>query len=574
MEKKKTSLNQDKISIVSFLMSLIIGGGIFYVVDDVLALTAGNTLTAILAFAIGGIIMMLCAKGLMNIFKENPNAKSIIRLAEVVVGKKYAYILGWFLSVVYYPTITAVLAFLCSKFTLEIFGSKDFASGSAMIIALGFFAVSIAINYLAPFVSNFINVASPIIKAIPIIAMALVGIIVGLVNGNVVSNFSVGGSFSFSGLVAAIVASTFAFEGWIFAATKASKNRVLSKTLPLSLGLVIILYVLFYFGISGYADFSGTAILYAGQNSAYAGIFSVVGNIIFKVFILFAAFHTLIKMSSRCMKGLYNLSCCNYTDNLKSFSEKDEKSGFALKSNLVGILLTITALLYYYFAVIDGSMFKLLKFDSLQLVIVTLYGLLVPLFFKTATKKEDVNYKTSLIAAYAAIALIAATLFTHGVAPMSISSTQKETLKPIKISVDAREPVINDGGNKVAIDSGTFKINGNEYIVDGTAIRLTFPKDVDSINFKNSSGSVDITPTTIKKNYILVYYSAGQLTEVQYNGNIKFSIEDKLTVNLTRTTSKKDNACPIIPYVVITGIVMAAGLYIYKNKNTKKETLE
>ena len=150
MEQSKTSLKQGRFSVISYLMSIIIGAGIFFACDDVLFNAAGNTLSAVIALIIGGLIMLLTAKGLMELFKSNPEVKSVIGLAEKTVGKKYAISLGWFINIVYYPTITAVLAWLCSKFTLEIFGADSFGSGYAMIIAFMFILFSCFLQYSLP----------------------------------------------------------------------------------------------------------------------------------------------------------------------------------------------------------------------------------------------------------------------------------------------------------------------------------------------------------------------------------------------------------------------------------------
>ena len=567
MEQSKTSLKQGRFSVISYLMSIIIGAGIFFACDDVLFNAAGNTLSAVIALIIGGLIMLLTAKGLMELFKSNPEVKSVIGLAEKTVGKKYAISLGWFINIVYYPTITAVLAWLCSKFTLEIFGADSFGSGYAMIIAFMFILFGVILNYFTPQISKIFNLASPIIKIIPIAALAIVGIIVGIVNGNLSSNFSAGSGFNISSVASAIIASAFAYEGWLIVATKASKNRVASKSLFISLALVIAIYVLFYLGLSGYASFQGAGAFYAGQNAAYNEIFGSIGNIIFKVFILLAAFHTLNKMLARCLKGLYNFASYDYSDKLATFKEKDEKTGLAIKSSIVGLLLISISLLYYYFAVIEGSIWKIVSFDSLQLTVVALYAFIIPLFIKDV-KVNKAKITTSLVSLVSAGLLIVICIFTYGVKPLVSSQTVLEEKEPVSISVLGQQPIINDGGNEVTVDSGTFKIGDNEYIVDGTAVRLTFDEKVNFINFKNSFGNLNLTPTQIKTNYIIAYYSGGELTEVEYNGNVKFKAKGDLIVTLSKPEEDNSKTCPMAAYLVALGIVMACGLLFNKKGKT------
>ena len=127
--------------------------------------------------------------------------------------------MGWFMAVIYNPTITSVLAWVSARYTCVLLG-WDITGGSCMTIACFYLIGSYAVNALSPVMAGKFQVATTIIKLIPLTLMAVAGTVIGLLNGMTISNFTrvvdadigIGG-----GLFASVVAVAFAYEGWIIA---------------------------------------------------------------------------------------------------------------------------------------------------------------------------------------------------------------------------------------------------------------------------------------------------------------------------------------------------------------------
>jgi hypothetical protein len=92
-------------------------------------------------------------------------------------------------------------------------------------------------NALSPKLAGKFQISATVIKLIPITLMAVVGTLVGLFNGTLTTNFTtvvsqaVGGTTG-SGLFAAVVATVFAYEGWIVATSINAELKNAKKNLP------------------------------------------------------------------------------------------------------------------------------------------------------------------------------------------------------------------------------------------------------------------------------------------------------------------------------------------------------
>ncbi len=59
----------------------------------------------------------------------------LLTMPRLLWAKKYAYFVGWFMTTIYYPTLTSVLAWLSARYTMELFGSADVAGGTCLALS-------------------------------------------------------------------------------------------------------------------------------------------------------------------------------------------------------------------------------------------------------------------------------------------------------------------------------------------------------------------------------------------------------------------------------------------------------
>ena len=97
---------------ICMVVGIVIGSGVFFKAQDILNYTDGNILLGVLAWVIGGIVMIICAFNFANFATKYVKVNGIVDYAEAAVGPRYAYMTGWFLSTIFFPAMTSVLAWV------------------------------------------------------------------------------------------------------------------------------------------------------------------------------------------------------------------------------------------------------------------------------------------------------------------------------------------------------------------------------------------------------------------------------------------------------------------------------
>jgi APA family basic amino acid/polyamine antiporter len=278
--KKKYGL----ITAIAMVVGIVIGSGVFFKAEKVLTATGGNLSLGILAWLIGGAIMVVCAYTFSIMATRYEYVNGIVDYAEVTMGKKYGYYIGWFMATIYYPTLTAALAWVSARYTCVLFGFS-IVGPEAMSITCFYLVVSYVVNALSPVLAGKFQVSTTVIKLIPLFLMAIIGTIVGLSTGMTVQNFTAVAQKVNSGnaLFTAVVATAFAYEGWIIATSINAELKDSKKNLPkaLVIGTLIVVatYILYYIGLAGAV--SNAALMKSGEKGAklaFETIFTKVGG--------------------------------------------------------------------------------------------------------------------------------------------------------------------------------------------------------------------------------------------------------------------------------------------------------
>lgn len=412
---------------IAMVVGIVIGSGVFFKAEKILTATGGNLPQGILAWAIGGIIMIICAYVFAILATRYEKVNGLVDYAEVTLGSKYGYFVGWFLVTIYYPAITSVLAWVSARYTCVLLG-WDITGGEAMAIS-GFYLVAIyALNALSPKLAGKFQVSTTAIKLIPLILMAIVGTIAGLKNGILISNFTSGVIAEVSGnpLFTAVVATSFAYEGWIIATSINAELRDAKKNLPLALTFgtmfVALIYILYYTGLAGAVE---NSVLMengeAGAKLAFSTVFSQMGGTVLFVFVVISCLGTLNGLMMGCTRGLYSLAARDLGPVPQVFKSIDNSTNMPVNSAIAGVLLCGAWLLYFFGAnLVPASWFGPFSFDSSELPIVTLYAMYIPIFIVMMNKEKDLNffrrYLMPFLAICACIFMVIAACYAHGMA--------------------------------------------------------------------------------------------------------------------------------------------------------------
>ena len=210
-------------------------------------------------------------------------------------------------------------------------------------------------NYISPLLAGKFQVGTTVFKLIPLLMVAIVGIIVGLVNGLTIENFTAA-SFIVSensGLAAAVLSTAFAYEGWVIATSINKELRNPKKDLPLALFygsvIVVLIYILYYVGLSGVIE--NSVFLEEGDNAVAIAVNTFFGNIagtLLIVFVIISCLGTLNGCSLAVSRGMYSLAYRGRGPKPEFFIEVEEKHNSPRNSAVVGFVMTILWLLVWY----------------------------------------------------------------------------------------------------------------------------------------------------------------------------------------------------------------------------------
>ena len=418
------------------VVGTVIGSGVFFKAEKILTETGGNLPVGILAWIIGGIIMVCCAYAFSILATKHEKVSGIVDYAEAMCGKKYAYFMGWFLAVFYYPTLTSVLAWVSARYLcvfinaflpeeaqLSIVGPQCMTIAGALLIAVFF------MNSIAPRIAGKFQISATFIKLVPLFLMAIVGTIKGLTNGLLIENFKtiVNEDISTSsGLFKAVVATAFAYEGWICATSINAELKDAKKNLPKALVagtlIIVAVYITYYIGLAG--GISNAEIMQggeAGARIAFSAVFSKLAGTGLFLFVVISCLGTLNGLTLGCSRAFHAIAARNVGPAPEIFKQVDPATNMPGNSSMVGLFISGLWLLYFYGANLDTPWFGLFSFDSSELPIITTYAMYIPIFISMLIKSKDLGVLKGKIAPLLAIAgsifMVIAAIFAHGIYP-------------------------------------------------------------------------------------------------------------------------------------------------------------
>lgn len=422
---------------ICMVVGIVIGSGIFFKAQTVLTATAGDALMGVIAWLIGGAVMAVFSMTFGIMATKYERCGGVIDYAEATCGRKYAYFIGWFLAMIYYPAMTSVLAWVSARYTLVAIVGDDtkIASAECMAIAAMYLIFFYFLNVIAPKISGKFQVSTTVIKLIPIAFIALVGTVIGLVNGNLAESFeyvsnnagiiypgteNAGGvEVGMGSLFTAVCCTVFAYEGWIIATSINAEIKDAKKNLPIALGIgavvIIAAYVLYYVGVLALADMSvlgknGTTEAFKFFGTAAAAVINVV--------IVISCLGTLNGLMLACTRGFYALSIRNEGIAPETLAQVDEKTN--IPNNASVLALFMCALWFGYF--VGGQFFGWFgsyAFDSSELPIITIYLLYVPILITFMIKEKGLHpvkrFVFPALSMIAVVVVVTASIVSHGI---------------------------------------------------------------------------------------------------------------------------------------------------------------
>lgn len=408
---------------VAMVIGIVIGSGVFFKAEKVLQSTNGDVMLGIFSWIVSGSIMIVCVYTFAMLAGKYEKVNGIVDYAEASLGNTYGYIVGWFMAVIYYPVLSAVLSWVSAKYIAALFGIMDPETNNYVyLLAIVLMILVFILNLFAPILAGKLQVSTTFIKLVPLVLMAVIGIFKGLSSGQIIENFNVIKIeiTNTSPFLAAIVATAFAYEGWIVATTINSEIKDSRKNLPraLLIGSIVIVavYVLYFIGLTGTMDISNFLVNDGDSiKLAFSNVFGLVGGNLLLVLVVISCLGTLNGLILASIRGFYSLAARGMGPNPKFFSKINPKINLPVNSGILSLVFIIGWIVAWY-GNFQGWWGMFLDFSELP--IVTMYALYIPIFIWIIKAMKDLNFIQRFIvpslAILASLFMIFATFISHG----------------------------------------------------------------------------------------------------------------------------------------------------------------
>lgn len=400
-EKNKMHKRYGLLTAICMVVGTVIGSGVFFKAQNVLDSNNGNMLRSLLTVMLVGMIMLVCSYCFSLLAARVEKVNGLVDYSEMALGKFYAYGVGWFITTIFYPTLTSCLAWISASYTLVLFGASGVHFGWHLALTVLYMLLSFTLNVLSPKLSGKFQVSTTFIKLVPLVVMALVGTVVGLISGTILDNASFDTSLvnvgsSSGGFFGAVVAFAFAFEGWIFATCINAELKDAKKNLPLALffGAIVIMVVYIGYFIGVFGVMSVPEIMSAENlpKDAFSTLFGnpVFGTIAY-VFVVVSCLGTMNGLMLACCRGIYSVSARGEGPFPKFFSKVNRKCDMPIRSAVFGLIMAVVWLLQWQFGFINGKLPKIISFENDELPIITFYACCIPIFIYIMKQCRDLG---------------------------------------------------------------------------------------------------------------------------------------------------------------------------------------
>lgn len=228
---------------VTIIVGTIIGSGVFVKPSSVLEY-AGTSNMALWAWIVGGVLTLASGLTIAEVGAQITRTGGLYAYIKDIYGSFWGFLTGYTLTVLYGPAIIVSLILF-----LGILVSNFFALSQFWIIPIGagIFLFLLTMNVIGTYYANTVQNVTTLAKLIPIFAIVVFGLIYGQsgIFGQDVTQLVLNkdGTVNFG---RAVLATLFAYDGWIMLTTMSGEMKHPQKHLPLAMLIGIVTVTLVY----------------------------------------------------------------------------------------------------------------------------------------------------------------------------------------------------------------------------------------------------------------------------------------------------------------------------------------
>lgn len=386
---------------IAMVVGIVIGSGVFLKAGGVLTLSGGDLKLSILAWFVGGIIMV-CSGFCFAVFASRVTKyNGVVDYVEEATNKKVGYGLAWCMTTFYYPIIASIVALFAGQYFFILIGHPEIGltHWGNFIFAFVILVIVVVINYVSPMIAAKFQVSATVIKLIPILLIAVAGLFASLIVGEgygIINAFQNPAPFMpAANFGEAVKKTAFAYEGWVCATAINAELKDSKKDLPraLTFGTIAILafYIIYYVSLSAFLGNAGTIIQDANAPIAvFEKIMGGFGKVLFTAFIMISCLGTVNGVAISCCRGMYTISCRGQGPAPEKFSKLGKNQSVSLLSCLYGFACMVLMLIVWYLVMNTKSIFNYLGSMD-EIICAIIYGVYILMYIHIIKNFKECN---------------------------------------------------------------------------------------------------------------------------------------------------------------------------------------
>lgn len=386
---------------IAMVVGIVIGSGVFLKAGGVLTLSGGDLKLSILAWFVGGVIMV-CSGFCFAVFASRVTKyNGVVDYVEEATNKKVGYGLAWCMTTFYYPIIASIVALFAGQYFFILIGHPEIGltHWGNFIFAFVILVIVVVINYVSPMIAAKFQVSATVIKLIPILLIAVAGLFASLIVGEgygIINAFQNPAPFMpAANFGEAVKKTAFAYEGWVCATAINAELKDSKKDLPraLTFGTIAILafYIIYYVSLSAFLGNAGTIIQDANAPIAvFEKIMGGFGKVLFTAFIMISCLGTVNGVAISCCRGMYTISCRGQGPAPEKFSKLGKNQSVSLLSCLYGFACMVLMLIVWYLVMNTKSVFNYLGSMD-EIICAIIYGVYILMYIHIIKNFKECN---------------------------------------------------------------------------------------------------------------------------------------------------------------------------------------
>lgn len=403
---------------IAMVVGIVIGSGVFLKAGGVLKLAGGNLKLSILAWFIGGLIMITSSFCFAVFATKVTKYNGVVDYVEVASNEKIGYSLAWMITSFYYPIVASIVALFAGSYFFKMIGLNiGLTDWQNFLFAFGIITLVVIMNYLSPIIASRFQISATVVKLIPILLIAIGGLFASLIVGNdygIINAFKNNADGYELNFGEAVKKTAFAYEGWVCATAINAELKDSKKNLPKALvgGTIAILvfYIVYYVSLS--AILGNEANIIQDEKApivAFQKMFGTIGGSIFTFFIMISCLGTVNGVTMGCCRGMYTMSCRGQGIAPEKFSKIGKNKNISFLSCIYGYGCILLMLLVWYLAMHNVWIFGHLGSMD-EIICAIIYAIYITMYIFIMKNFKELNVVKRFI--LPGLAIIGSLFFT------------------------------------------------------------------------------------------------------------------------------------------------------------------